>query len=289
MSNLAVMATYWNEADWIESSLKQISSIEPEFIVICEGNFDPRFNLHSNDGTKEIINAWVNKRENALVISPVRKQKKEYLLKPHLFQTDQDSLPFKSILRLSQSILRNHLYRINQAATFAKMARLINLKMNINKPKWLMTYDADQFYSDALINFFKKSLNKVHGFQTCALEKTFFHNFSEYTTSYEQRRWNNMPFRFEPGMTVFPTRHFSYKRGKSHIFTYKENLYETNHQYMHYKFRKSSERDYMTYNLGDRKPPEDERVSGPYEKCTKKDHNEIIQSLISNGWGKDYK
>lgn len=289
MASLAIMATYWNEADWIKSSLEQIAALDPDFIVICEGNFDPKYDIHSYDGTRELIQEWVARRKNVEVIAPVRKTKIEYLRNLNFFKSDSKALPFLTRMRLVKLILRSHLYRLNQAATFAKMARIIGSRTKPNLPNWLMACDADQFYSDDLISYIAKLDDlKIDGLQICATEKTFFHNFRDYTTKYESRIWNNLPFQFESGMVVLPTRHFAYRRGYRHVFTYEEKLAKTGLQYMHYKFRLAKSRDDLTYNLGDRKPPAQIRTNGPYERCEIDEHNQIVQSLIKDGWGAQF-
>ena len=59
MNNIVLFATYWNEIEWIKSSLDQILKIDPIEIIICDGNFDPTTPNYSTDGTREIIEKFV--------------------------------------------------------------------------------------------------------------------------------------------------------------------------------------------------------------------------------------
>jgi hypothetical protein len=70
-----------------------------------------------------------------------------------------------------------------------------------------MNYDADQFYSDEVINNIKKYCNEdnKYGLLT-ATENTFFENFDNYTDQYEKRNFNNMPHRIYRNTFVKPTR-----------------------------------------------------------------------------------
>ncbi|MFC1797873.1 hypothetical protein ACFLY2_01640 [Patescibacteria group bacterium] len=77
-TNIIIFATYWNEIDWIESSLEQIEKINPIEVIICDGCFDDTKENKSTDGTREIIEKWVSERDNARMISAIRIPHKIY-------------------------------------------------------------------------------------------------------------------------------------------------------------------------------------------------------------------
>ena len=126
-TNIILLATYWDEIDWIKPSLEQIDKINPIEVIICDGCFDPKIkNPHSTDGTREIIAEWVAKHDNARLISPIRTNKTRAFLR--LFSL-HNKLSFKNYLfpsRLFSAIggLRKSNYRINQALTFNMMISL---------------------------------------------------------------------------------------------------------------------------------------------------------------------
>ena len=62
MSRLLLLATYWNEKDWIDLSLEQIDRIDPDEVIICDGCFDSRRENRSTDGTREKIADFVRRR-----------------------------------------------------------------------------------------------------------------------------------------------------------------------------------------------------------------------------------
>lgn len=53
MSKITIFATFWNEIDWIEISMKHLFELDAENIFVCEGNYDPKYEMHSTDGTKQ--------------------------------------------------------------------------------------------------------------------------------------------------------------------------------------------------------------------------------------------
>ncbi len=74
-NNIILLATYWNEIDWIKPSLEQIDKINPLEIIICDGCFDPNQPNNSTDGTREIIKRFVAERDNAQMVSTLRLSK----------------------------------------------------------------------------------------------------------------------------------------------------------------------------------------------------------------------
>lgn len=261
MNNLIVFATYWNEAQWIEASLQQILKIDPIEIIICDGNFDPRVSNYSTDGTREIINKFVSENsDRALLISAERKHS---LFRGINFFTDA-GLDGESIppIRLRYSVASQliiHEYRVNQALTFSKM---MNLSKRWKRGRWVMTLDADQFYSDQVIEAFEVTNDRASNLGIItADELTFPDNFNYFSSEYEFRTWNNMPHKIVGNMAVYPTRHFVMENKFSfeHIHEFAPALHAGT--YHHYKFREDQSRLDAGYKLGDRQPPSPHRFA----------------------------
>jgi hypothetical protein len=261
MNNIILFATYWNEIEWIKPSLEQILKIDPVEIIICDGNFDPRVENRSTDGTHEVIKEFV--RENsgrARMISATREnfmcRGKEFFLK----SGRQGEVIKPSRLNYTlRSQLRFNPYRVNQALTFSRMMRMSS---KWKEGSWVMTYDADQFYTDELIRNFSVC-NTISDLDLITADEwTFPESFSEYTTNYELRKWNNMPHKIKKGIAIYPTRHIV----QEGMFTHKQyhemkNIYHAG-VYHHYKFRNDKLRLEAGYKLGDREQPIAERYTG---------------------------
>jgi glycosyltransferase involved in cell wall biosynthesis len=206
MNNLIIFATYWNEIGWVKPSLEQIDKLDPIEVIICDGCFDPLRPVPSTDGTREIIESYVAGRENARMISPVRRSLPAALLSAirghgragaaNIFKPAR----WKGVM----ATLMNVAYRRNQALTFNRMIGLSRLW----KPdRWFMAYDADQFYPDAMIGRFAEMVNSESDYDLLtAREYTFFEDFHHYTDAYEKRTYNNMPHRIHRDTTFIPTR-----------------------------------------------------------------------------------
>jgi len=278
MNNIILFATYWNEIEWIKPSLEQILKIDPVEIIICDGNFDPKVENRSTDGTREIIEQFVKENSHrARMISAVRTKpitrgidfffnagRKDESIKPSRL-----SYALRSQFRINE-------YRVNQALTFAKMMNMSNMW---EKDRWVMSYDSDQFYSDELIDFFNITNIQTDYDLITADEWTFPYDFENYTDGYELRKWNNMPHKIKDNMAVYPTRHFMIESMFAHK-NYQDNFKRIDGGiYYHYKFRNDEARLEAGYKLGDRKPPEDSRYSNL--KRFEQEHPEVIKRFIN--------
>ncbi|MBV1870853.1 MAG: hypothetical protein KUG76_08080 [Gammaproteobacteria bacterium] len=261
MTDIILLATYWNEIEWVEASLQQIMEIDPIEIIICDGNFDSRYDNRSTDGTREIISEFVKKnRLRARMISAVRVNPWSAGASFYFGAGIKNRVIPPSRLNFSlraQFLLDN--YRVNQALTFAKM---INLSKEWQVGRWVMSYDADQFYTDELISFFDITNQVTEYDLITADEWTFPNGFDKYTTGYEKRKWNNMPHKIKSNLAVYPTRHFVVESCFG-TKTYQDDFSSIyGGVYHHYKFRKNSQRLEDGYSLGDRKPPDLSRYDG---------------------------
>lgn len=263
-SKLIILATYWNEIEWINASLSQILKLNPIEVVLCDGNFDPRFPNYSTDGTSQIIENFVkNAPFKCTKINAIRRANNFLSLpKINLFRC-KNNRQFFSVGSIKNSLYSKFVfnsYRVNQALTFAYMSKLCN---HWNSSNWFMTLDADQFYTDNLIENIYTLLNdNPNEYQLMtAKELTFPFDFFHYTTKYEQRTWNNMPHKIIDNISFYPTRHPMIEN----LFlskTYQNNVKSIHlGEYHHYKFRSSLSRLNAGYSLGDRQPPSPERYN----------------------------
>ena len=288
MNNLIILATYWNESYWIKSSLEQIKKISPVEVIICDGCFDPNIPNYSTDGTRLVIEEFVNENKNARMISALRPN---YFLGLLMLLRGHKHLPLWTILRFSRwkffikSIFMSS-YRRNQAITFNHM---ISVSKKWHTKRWFMNYDADQFYSDEMIKKIKEIVNQEenrHGLIR-GKEITFFNDFNQFTDLYEKRTYNNMPHKIYEDTIIQPTRGImrealSSKRKlfknfwSKHLYIY--NVPSVNiGYYFHYKIN-SSKRYKAGYRLGDRKEPEVEwkkmkNFKGVHPDIVKKNFN----------------
>ena len=69
---LIVLATYWNESRFVRPSLAQIEALNPVEVIICDGAFNPKIPDHSTDGTREILENFIQTHKNARVGSAIR-------------------------------------------------------------------------------------------------------------------------------------------------------------------------------------------------------------------------
>lgn len=276
-SPLVIFATYWNEIDWIHASLEQINLINPEEVIICDGCFDPSQPNYSTDGTREVIEAFVAEQCNRKMISAIRLTRPQHILEWFRNLPHEITSPFAiPRLRMLPRLMRENSYRLNQAATFNYMIRLSKC---FAPNRWFMSYDCDQFYDDDMISKFKQleEFEKIN--ILVSQEKTFFGSFKQYTEDYEQRDYNNMPHRAFPDTRFIPTRHPARPKKNRYMIC---SEFETAKYYAgwvyHYHIR-SQEREKLSYNLGNRKPPSPERtITQPY----KGKHPSIIKKHFLN-------
>jgi hypothetical protein len=248
---LILFATYWNAADWIEPSLEQIDRIQPDECIICDGCFDLRYDPHSSDGTREKIAAFVKGRANFRLISPTRVRK--WI---GVWRAMTSGVGGSYALGSPYSVyrcVRSHSYRINQALTFRSMVSMSRLWSVGN---WFMTYDADQFYDDDVLESLR---NREHFSGDYSLltarERTFFYGFDSATEDYEKRNYNNMPHRIMRETDIIPTRDIVLRRGLIHRRYAGQVTGKEIGWYNHYKLV-DTERFSKTYQLGDRKAPD---------------------------------
>lgn len=247
MSEIVLFATYWNEIDWISISLNQIDEINPNKIFICEGNFDPKFQIGSSDGTKDILALYAKKNKNVKIISPIRKSKYYHIIKWFFFYAK--GLPLKQRLKRTYGILKTNIYRLNQTETFNAMLKMSKLKEN----DWFMTVDADQFYSNTIIEDIKKINSSFNFDMISCKELTFFGDEKIAYEKFESRDYNNMPHRYKNGLIFIPTRNPAIiYNNKFRVISEISKLKKFGGLVYHYKF-KSKSRLIEGYNLGDRK------------------------------------
>ncbi|EGR1364243.1 hypothetical protein D9A24_24790, partial [Vibrio parahaemolyticus] len=260
MKNITLLVTYWNEKEWVDVSLKQIKKINPKKIIICDGCFDSRKLNKSTDGTREIVQDFIRQYEGeAFFFEAIRVNKWKSIKKlADAMCIDGQKTSLGDYYWAIRHTLRTNPYRINQAITFSMMLK----KARVSVGDWFMTIDADQFYSDSMIESLEELSSCQSDYQQiCADEYTFFENFEYYSDTYEKRKWNNMPYQMVKGARLLPTRDFKIKTSIFKVEDYHSVVKsKAVGNYFHYKFRKDIERISSGYELGDRKAPEKERA-----------------------------
>jgi hypothetical protein len=283
-NDIILMATYWNERQWIKPSLEQIRRIDPVEVIICDGCFDPDRQNRSTDGTREKIADFVSERDNATMISAQRPWRPRGVLS--MFRGHAHS-PLRNLFTIPRvntayKSARTASYRLNQALTFKHM---ISHSEKWEPGRWFMTYDADQFYSDETIDKFSLTAEETNFGILTAEERTFFTSFDRYTTDYERRTYNNMPHKIYPDSMIQPTRDLVLEGPTRTDRSLDSRWYEQRYihhvdtrmigTYNHYKIESlDPDRFEKGYELGDRERPEGEQ----YEmQDYSEDHPEIIR------------
>jgi hypothetical protein len=266
-NDIIILAAYWNESELIEPSLAQIDAIDPIEVIISEGNFDPTVERPSDDGTREAIENFVDERDNAKMVSAKRPSRLKGVLeiaKGHSQSRLDDLLSIPKWVATYASC-KTAAYRLNQAVTFNYMASISD---KWEPGKWVMTYDADQFYSDDMINNFSITNSETDIGLLTGTELTFFNSFREYTPDYETRSYSNMPHKIYSDTFIRPTRGICLAgqtrndesvSDKIYNHHYVDHNIKTKHigEYHHYKIPDiDPERFQEGYKLGDRKKPD---------------------------------
>ena len=280
MNKLIVFACFWNEAEWIDLSLKQLKMINPDEVILCDGCFDLDKPKHSTDGTYQRIKQEVGKNKNYKLVEPIRVNILEYHSTLNKILREANHLKSKEYYYLYFHILvslyRHSNYRVNQALTFNYMITLSEL-WDIGN--WMMTYDCDQFYEDSMIQSFN-NLDRFKEYNLLTAEEyTFFDSFKSYTKDFEYRNYSNMPHKILENTLFVPTRRIVFFE-KARKKIYKGNT-ETFHlgNYFHYKFSRSG-RLSEGYKLGDRMRERPELDKYHFEKISKEKHPSLIVKEI---------
>ncbi|MGR5557318.1 hypothetical protein ACQKQC_13555 [Vibrio fortis] len=256
MTKLVVLGTYWNEREWIERSLSQIESIDPDFVMLCDGCFDESHENKSTDGTRTFISNFCKDKKNRSMVSAYRGSRIRSLFNLLKFGLTR-KLSVSYIYWVIRHSIRTNKYRLNQAVTFNMM--LDKCYSLYGDDFWFMTYDADQFYTDEFLNDYRKIINNSDFNLITAKEMTFNNNFNNYNTHYEKRTWNNLPHRYMPSTMILPTRDIKLcSTFSSSFYIDKVQSYDSGY-YFHYKFRGDQSRLQASYSVGDRKKPEENR------------------------------
>lgn len=257
MNRLFLFATYWNEIEWVDTSLKQIDLINPYKVIICDGCYDDSKPIHSTDGTYEVIKEYVENHSNAELITPTRWSKARHIYdEATSLQSRQLRDPIKRLKQIKR-IARINTYRLNQASTFNRML----FGCGIEEGDWFMTYDCDQFYSDEAISVMN-NLQDYMGYELIVgKELTFFDSFDRCSYTYEKRDYNNMPHKFFKDVFFIPTRNpVRFINGIRSIYSDVTKKKLNSGNIYHYKIKKNGRME-QGYVLGDRKKPDLDMLS----------------------------
>jgi len=249
---LIILAVYWNERYFIEPSLKQIESLNPAEVIICDGCFNPKLPNYSTDGTREIIEKFVQSHSNIQLTSALRPgilKSIWFLLKGHRYLPWWTMFRFSRLKFLIVSIFRVP-YQRNEGLTFQHM---ISLSKYWKPGMWFMTYDADQFYSDEMIAKIKETIQDSNQEADLLIgkEMTFFKDFNHFTVDYEKRVFSNMPHKIYKDTNIQPQRSQIRETKSKGIFM---NLRDILAKHLYFRFAKTKDVGfYFHYKLN---PPE---------------------------------
>ena len=247
-----LIARYWNEIEWVHTSLKYILQWDPDRIIISEGNWSPHPSFKgrefSTDGTREIVQQFVkDNKDRATFIEGVR--------------------------NLND-------YRKNQAAT-------CNKALEISKAKhgdWFITIDCDSFIHDWAINIIKSiMMSRRTGYYFPYMINHFFWDI-ETCATLRDIHGNLLPRKISKGAKFINANHYGLK-GKYYTDNKKlvsgMNLDNLNIQGHHYLGIKSKQRDIDRYNMGDRlKQRPEKRGYDKKRKEFKGRHPVIVQEKL---------
>jgi hypothetical protein len=217
---LTLIARYWNEIEWINTSLKYILQWNPDKIIISEGNWSshPSFKgrEHSTDGTREVIEDFVKaNHERSILIDGVH-----------------DSAD----------------YRTNQAATCNKALELSDAKIG----DWFITIDCDSFIHDWAIEKLKDGMEL--DYKSCYFPYFIHHFFWDLETCalLQDIHGNLLPRKIVEGAKFITANHFgigkNYYTGIPTIKSYPLTTIR-GHHYCHIK---NEQRVIDRYNMGDK-------------------------------------
>lgn len=268
-NDIILLATYWNERQWIEPSLEQIRRIDPIEVIICDGCFDPERQNRSTDGTRKEIANFVSQRSNATMVSAQRPWRPLGILSMLRGHSQSPLRNVFTIPRINTAYksARTAAYRLNQASTFNHM---ISQSECWEPGRWFMTFDADQFYSDETINRFSITTQDTDFGILTAEERTFFSSFDQYTTEYERRTYNNMPHKIYSDTMIQPTRDIILEGATRTDPSLKNRWHKQRYihhvdtemigTYNHYKIESlDPARFEKGYELGDREQPDEKQ------------------------------
>ena len=215
-----LIARYWNEIEWIRTSLKYILQWDPDKIIISEGNWSNHKSFagreNSNDGTAEIVRKFVMSDDRCMMLNG---------------------------LRMSED------YRTNQAATCREALRLAGAGVG----DWFITIDCDSFVSESSISLLKGFMKDE---RWCYFPYIINHFFWDIETCVKLRdiHGNLLPRRILPGSDFVNANHFGLK-GKYYTgckFVPSLTLDEFGIEGHHYLGIKSQQRIVDRYNMGDK-------------------------------------
>jgi len=219
---LTVIARYWNDADWVPASLKQVEMWQADKVFLCEGCWDRSKPLHSEDDTLFLLNEWAAGRPN-IFIPNVRR--------------------------------RSGNPRENQAATSQWCMDYAACKPG----DWIVVVDADLFWSQATIEWVRRELAPDTPW---AYYKGIIHHCCGSDLSQVQDALNPaplLPYKVLPGCHWIPTNHLAIN-GNQYELTPNQvtgRWLSLTFCAYHYEMMHSTERLTQRYDIGNRKTPEE--------------------------------
>jgi len=217
MGRLIILARYWNDMDFLQSSLDQIDYWNADLVYLSEGAWDQKFEPRSSDGTREKLEEYAKDKDNVFVIDNVRESSN---------------------------------YRVNQANTSNLVMKLAKWRPN----DWMMIVDVDQFYTKSSIDFVKKLMQKKDDQFDFFIYKVnnFFYDLQHCQETFDSNQ-TRLPARLVKGSRWIATNHLTlndivYEKAKQLRPKVLSNV-----EALHYEGLRSKERLALRYSVGNRK------------------------------------
>lgn len=212
---LVIMATFWNDMDWLQASLNYLERWCADKIYLCEGCFDKNYPARSTDGTREFIEKYQKTHKNVWIVDNARTAN----------------------------------YRQNQANTGKLVTRLSEMKHG----DWIMRVDCDFFIYQSDIDLYKQYIEE-NVFDYPRFEERNFWDSSKLYHSRWSNQNLNLPWRFVEGAYWIPTFHLCLKGKQYHESPHVRQKTLKISGY-HYEGFRSKERLKDKYAVGDRQSP----------------------------------
>jgi len=277
-SSLILFASFWNERQFLDVSLRQLEAIDPAEILLSDGCFDPALPKQSKDGTLETLQEFVAQRSNARLVPAVRATRLTHLAKLMFWLAKTTDVPRAFVFSLLSQFRTTSLYRLNQAETFNSM---LEKSEHLKPGSWVSTFDADEFFSrDAIAKL--RSLNGSADFDRGLTREVIVKRKGERTLielTPNIRTWNT-PHKVLSDIRFFPTRQiWRPEHGLSKNQPIGSSTDRFLGEFLHYKTR-GAERAAATYQVGDRRAPDDLEIPSP------PDFEALTREVIENDFGR---
>lgn len=250
-----VLASVWNEANFLPAWLLQLDEIAPDEVLIAEGCFDNSLPRPSTDDSRGILETWVEARPNAKLFDVRRESRRTHILTsvdaPRRYPVVAHRFTSHSVGDLARST-----YRLNQSATFTW---LLSQSRVASKDTWIMTLDVDEFYPPNTLSLLTMRHFPRNNYLMPMYERRFLSVDTEVLLPHHVAiRTHNVPTRIvNNGVRFVKTRQIISTKGLRSVPLVPPKTLKIERInlpiFFHYQTRAS--RRQLALTLGDRQPP----------------------------------